>query len=972
MKIKCTVLVLVLNLFALSLFAQDYKIYKGSAIHQVKISFSEIEEFDKQVPKNLLRREIKNEFKHFPEIPFNPEKIVYQAPKLSHSPYWETKEPSPLPEIDFLGLNDSGNSIPPDVNGVAGPEHLMVTLNTDTRIMDKQGNPISTVGTGSFWHPMPGSGGTFDPKIYYDQEEDRWIFLMPSSSDPTSSRLMVAVSETSDPTGNWYMYSFDGDPNNELWFDYPNFGFNKKWIVVSGNMIASQPVHAVLYVFNKSDLYNFSLNVNYSRIEIDDGFSLIPAATFDSEEEDVYIVNHAGGNIGGYGYLNLRKVTGDVNDPQIVDIGLSGIPYPWDEWSYFTQGDFVPQLGSDELINTVDARFENMVFRNNKLWCVHHIYLPADNPTRSSVQWWELGLDGTILQWGREDDETGNFYYTFASIAVNAMEDVMIGYGSFSTGQYASASYSFRYADDPPNTLRDRYQYKDGLAPYYKTFGGNRNRWGDYTSTCVDPVNDLDFWTLQQYAELPGSQDEWGTWWAKVNVEAKPEAEFTSNIQEVPTNTGVNFLDLSKFEPSEWKWIFEGGTPAISTEQNPQNIIYEDPGLFDVTLIATNTMGTDTILIEDFINSNTEILPEVYFSVSDTIPCLGDVIHLVDMSVYNPHEWLWEFKPDYVTYVNSTDENSQYPEVTLDYPLTYEVTLIATNVNGSTSLTKSDFIMSGGFVLTYSESFESVTLAGRGWTVENPDEDKTWEMASVGGNQPGGLAAYMNIKSYSAFGERDRLISPLINLSDYNEATLEFQFAYAQRFPQYTDSLIVYISLDCGSELVRLLALGEDGSNQFATVPPMSNAFYPASAGDWCGAETGPECITLNLQEWVGNPNVQIVFESYNGYGNNIFIDNVLVEGTVSNVDELKHALNQIWIFPNPSSGAFTMNLKGINEIVTIQLIGLDGKVFFEDKFDRNSPVFSKQYDLNFLKSGIYLLHLQSEKEQITHKIILR
>jgi hypothetical protein len=144
------VLFLVLNLFALYLFAQDYKIHKGSAIHQVKISFSEIEEFDKQVPKNLLRREIKNEFEHFPEIPFNPEKIVYQAPKLSHLPYWETKEPSPLPEIDFLGLDDSGNSIPPDVNGVAGPEHLMVTLNTDTRIMDKQGNIISTVSTGIF------------------------------------------------------------------------------------------------------------------------------------------------------------------------------------------------------------------------------------------------------------------------------------------------------------------------------------------------------------------------------------------------------------------------------------------------------------------------------------------------------------------------------------------------------------------------------------------------------------------------------------------------------------------------------------------------------------------------------------------------------------------------------------------------------------------------------------------------------
>ena len=972
MNIKYAVFVLVLNFCAFSLSAQNSKVYKGSAIHRVKISFSEIEEYDKHVPKNLLRREIKNEFEHFPEIPFDPEKIVYKAPKLSHLPFWEAKEPSPLPEIDFLGLDDSGNSIPPDVNGAAGPNHLMVTLNTDTRIMDKQGNVISTVSTGSFWHPMPGAGGTFDPKIYYDHQEDRWIFLMPSSSDPSSTRLMVAVSETSDPTGNWFMYSFDGDPNNELWFDYPNFGFNKKWIVVSGNMVAGQPVHAVLYVFNKSDLYNFSLNINYSRIEIDDGFSLIPAVTFDPEEEDVYIVNHAGGNVGGYGYLNLRKVTGDVNDPQIVDIGLSGIPYPWNEWSYFNNGDFVPQLGSDKLINSVDARFENMVFRNNKLWCVHHIYLPADDPTRSSIQWFELALDGTILQWGREDDEAGMYYYTFASVAVNAMEDVMIGYGSFSSGQYASASYSFRYADDPPNTLRERYQFKEGLAPYYKTFGGSRNRWGDYTATCVDPVNDLDFWTIQEYAELSASQDEWGTWWAKVNVEAKPEADFTSNIQEVPTNTGVDFRDLSKFEPDQWQWIFEGGTPAGSTEQNPQNIIYENSGLFDVTLIASNNIGSDTIIMEDFINSNTTILPEVYFEVSDTIPCLGDVIQLTDMSVYNPHEWLWEFKPGYVTFVNGTNEHSQYPEITLDYPFSYEITLTATNVNGSSSLTKSDFIKSGGVVLPFSETFESITLGERGWTVENPDEDKTWEIASVGGTDPGGLAAYVNIKSYSGYGERDRLISPIINLSDYNQASLQFQFAYAQRFPQYTDSLIVFISRDCGSDLIRVLSLGEDTSNQFATVPPMSDAFYPATPGEWCGAENNPECITVDLTEWVGNPNVQIVFESYNGYGNNIFVDNILIEGTLSEVKETKSGSNRISVFPNPTSGSLTLSLNDFNEIVTLKIISINGTIVLTDIIDCRSPISSRQYNVDFLTKGIYLIYLRSENDSFTQKFILK
>src|SRR5262249_13985626 len=47
-----------------------------------------------------------------------------------------------------------------------------------------------------------------------------------------------------------------------------------------------------------------------------------------------------------------------------------------------------------------------------------------------------------------------------------------------------------------------------------------RNRWGDYSATVVDPVNDTDFWTLQEFAAIPvglgANRDRWGTWWANV------------------------------------------------------------------------------------------------------------------------------------------------------------------------------------------------------------------------------------------------------------------------------------------------------------------------------------------------------------------------------------------------------------------------------------------------------------------------
>lgn len=58
---------------------------------------------------------------------------------------------------------------------------------------------------------------------------------------------------------------------------------------------------------------------------------------------------------------------------------------------------------------------------------------------------------------------------------------------------------------------------KAGEDVYEKDFGSGRVRWGDYSATVVDPLDDLTFWTIQEYAETDvggtASDDRWGTWW---------------------------------------------------------------------------------------------------------------------------------------------------------------------------------------------------------------------------------------------------------------------------------------------------------------------------------------------------------------------------------------------------------------------------------------------------------------------------
>ncbi|MBR4583535.1 MAG: PKD domain-containing protein, partial [Bacteroidales bacterium] len=73
-----------------------------------------------------------------------------------------------------------------------------------------------------------------------------------------------------------------------------------------------------------------------------------------------------------------------------------------------------------------------------------------------------------------------------------------------------------------------------------------------------------------------------------------PTAYFAANQVTVIAGNTVNFTDLSRGEPWNWTWTFEGAQPTNSTDQHPHNILYNNIGTFNVKLIASNMLGSDT------------------------------------------------------------------------------------------------------------------------------------------------------------------------------------------------------------------------------------------------------------------------------------------------------------------------------------------------------------------------------------------
>ncbi len=83
-------------------------------------------------------------------------------------------------------------------------------------------------------------------------------------------------------------------------------------------------------------------------------------------------------------------------------------------------------------------------------------------------------------------------------------------------------------------------------------------------------------------------------------------ADFTASAYQVPKGETVDFTNASYGQNIvSYEWTFEGGTPATSSQENPQNIAYNETGTFDVQLKITNADGDTSLVVkEDLIEVN--------------------------------------------------------------------------------------------------------------------------------------------------------------------------------------------------------------------------------------------------------------------------------------------------------------------------------------------------------------------------------
>ena len=445
--------------------------------------------------------------------------------------------------LGFEALPDDNTRVPPDTDGAVGPSHLVTMLNTQVRIQDRAGADLGTVSLATFWTSATGLvGQPFDPRVFFDAVSGRWIAVVDANGRSAASEVWLAVSSTSDPTGTWSFWSFDADASGLDWADFPGVGFNATWIAITQNMFSvdgNRFSGAKMWVVDKASALAggvlvatvFPTGFDLAATGIG-GPTLQPAVTHDPDEPVLHVVDLAPVFVDGAHALRLSRIVGTGAAPawqpwpgsRIAGSGLVPVPLDFDDEVFPPRqpGSISRLDGGRTVIPSSPS------FRNGRLWTAHVGGWPFwKTVDRAVVLWYELdpaalaATGDAVAQSGIVDPGAGSAVI-YPSIAANRFGDAVIGFTRSDATRFPEAAWVGRAGTDPPGTQSAIQVARLGEDAYFKNFGSGRNRWGDYSATVVDPLDDETLWTIQQYAATPvgdgRDDDRWGTWWARIST----------------------------------------------------------------------------------------------------------------------------------------------------------------------------------------------------------------------------------------------------------------------------------------------------------------------------------------------------------------------------------------------------------------------------------------------------------------------
>ena len=118
-------------------------------------------------------------------------------------------------------------------------------------------------------------------------------------------------------------------------------------------------------------------------------------------------------------------------------------------------------------------------------------------------------------------------------------------------------------------------------------------------------------------------------------------------------------------------------------------------------------------------------------------------------------------------------------------------------------------------------------------------------------------------------------------------------------------------------------------------------------------------------------PDIKVMFESYAFFGNNLFLNDINISGTVGIAEHPNSGLSAT-LHPNPTDGQFVLSVKGGHREITMQVINSQGQVMRTQIFQLKSGALTRQLDFTGYPRGVYSIRLTDAITTQVQKLVIR
>ncbi|HXB21608.1 MAG TPA: hypothetical protein VNV88_09515 [Candidatus Solibacter sp.] len=541
------------------------------------------------------------------------------APAGTSDPVLQTAAARAAPTVgavssfDGVGVGLAGftpNSAPPDTNLAVGATQVVQWVNTSFAVFSKAGALLAGPLAGNTLFQALGANhpcavnNDGDPIVQYDKAANRWVLSQLEITQGSTAGFMqcVAVSKTSDATGAFNVYAFNYGTVD--FNDYPKMGVWNNAYLITYNIFANGAAFSgpKLCAMDRTSMINgtpatqicFQLSTAFGGVLPAD----IDGATLPPAGSPAYFIDFGANQLEMFRISNINftagtaTLTGPINIPVAAfSAACSG------------GGTCIPQLGSTQLLDSLaDRLMYRLAYRNfgdHEALVVNHSITSGSSV---GVRWYEIrnpnGATPTLFQQGTFAPDA-NFRW-MGSIGMDHVGNIAMGYSVSSSTINPGIRFTGRAPADPLGTMAGELTIQDGTGSQ----NGGLNRWGDYSSISVDPVDDCTLWYTTEYLKASGSFN-WSTRIGNFkfsscgtapdfSVSATPASQtvtqgastsYTATVGAINGFTGTVNLSVS-------------GLPTGATATlNPTSVTNSGNSTLNVTTSTTTPAGTYTLTI---------------------------------------------------------------------------------------------------------------------------------------------------------------------------------------------------------------------------------------------------------------------------------------------------------------------------------------------------------------------------------------